>query len=264
LEFLAGAFPLSPEFTPDYPDHSFEELPEPIRVHIWNYTLYVREITEASEEDVKALFKRMNQNVVTLNAQELRHATYSGEFIKLMEELAEDDYWAENKIATARDIRRMTDVEFISDLFVSLMHGIQDKTKELDKYYNMYETSLPEKVKWQARFLRIRELIMAILPDLRNTRWHYKSDFYTLFIAINEALEAGDIPQRNYGRLGTALVSFANKITHAISKESSRGVVLREYLNYASAATKSTTDKNRRATRHKYVLAIISKYIKAK
>jgi hypothetical protein len=97
LEFLNDEFPVSEVYSVDYADFNFTDLPQEVKQKIWDYTLFAREITGASAEDVRNLFRRMNKNVVALNSQELRHATYSGAFIKTMEEIAEDEYWAENR-----------------------------------------------------------------------------------------------------------------------------------------------------------------------
>ena len=93
LDFISGEdLHLSDKYNSEYADYCFSDLPQSVQSEFWGYLLYVREITNASEEDVRNMFRRMNKNVVPLNAQELRHATYSGEFIKLMENLSEDEY----------------------------------------------------------------------------------------------------------------------------------------------------------------------------
>lgn len=265
LEFLDGEFSLSEEFNPEYTDYDFQELPDDIKTHIFNYTLYVREITDASEDEVRNLFKRMNVNVVPLNPQELRHATYSGEFISLMEKIAEDEFWAENKIVTPNEIRRMKDVEFISDLFVSMMHGIQDKTKELGKYYQLYESKFEDKQTHFEMFLDIKNIIYLIFPDLKETRWRNKSDFYTLFIVLSRIIKENYlIPQQKYSNIKTDLLKFSKTIDVAVKKERKGRELPKEVANYVNAVTKSTTDKDRRITRHKIILKIISKYAKRK
>lgn len=265
LEFIDGEVSLSEEYNPEYADFEFNDLPEGIRRHILNYILYVREITDASEDEVRNLFKRMNVNVVALNAQELRHATYSGEFINLMEEIAEDEFWAENKIVTPNEIRRMKDVEFISDLFVSMMHGIQDKTKELDTYYQLYETRFEDKQDHHRTFLDIQGIINSIFHDLKETRWRNKSDFYTLFIVFSELIKENYlIPQQKYSNIKEDLLKFSETIDVAVKKESKGRRLPKEVANYVNAVTKSTTDKDRRITRHRIILKIISKYAKRK
>jgi hypothetical protein len=264
LDFIHGDFALSSEYTPEYVDYKFDDLPEPRKVDFYSFILYVREITEASEEDVRNLFKRMNRNVVALNPQELRHATYSGEFIRLMEEISEDDFWAENRIISAKEIKRMIDVQFISELFISMMNGIQDKTKELDSYYEIYETEFTNKIQWRKHFQKTIDLILEILPDLKDHRWKNKSDFYSLFMVLARIPDGHYIPEENIKKLRKDLLLFADKINEA-SKKTSKGIKFDTVvLNYMNAVTKSTTDKDRRSIRNKILSSIISKYITRK
>lgn len=55
LEFIDGEVPLSEDYNPEYADYEFKDLPGDIRRHILNHILYVREITDASEEEVRNL-----------------------------------------------------------------------------------------------------------------------------------------------------------------------------------------------------------------
>lgn len=261
LEFINGEFSLSDQYTPEYADFSFSDLSNNVKQSIWDYTLNVREITNASEEEVRTVFKRMNKNVVALNPQELRHSTYSGEFIKLMEEIAEYEFWAENKIVTAREIRRMNDVQFISDLFISMMNGIQDKTKEMDNYYQMYDLTIPDKAKWQKQFLDIMGIIGKLFPNLKDTRWKNKSDFYSLFIALDDLTEEKTLKIK-YDALRKDLISFAEQITEAALKENKTKRFKKEIVDYMNAVTKSTTDKDRRVLRHNILISHLQKHIK--
>lgn len=261
LEFIDGDFSLLEEYTPDYADFLFKDLPPEIQKKFWGFTIFAREIVDVEEEDVKNLFKRMNKNVVTLNAQELRHATYDGEFIKLMEEEAEDTFWSENKIVTPNEIRRMSDVQFVSDIFISMMNGIQDKTKDLDRYYQLYESEFIDKSKWRDRFSTIKQNILKIIPDLRETRWKNKSDFYTLFIALNSLMnENKNLQENKLLKLQKELKYFSDKISKAAQKTSKGKSLSKDFANYLNAVTKSTTDKDRRLTRHKIIINILNKF----
>lgn len=263
LEFLNDKLSLSEEFTPEYAECTFGDLPDSLKKKFYNYIFYVREITDATEEDVRNLFKRMNRYVVPLNPQELRHATYQGDFIKLMEQLAEDEFWAENKIVTPNEIRRMNDVQFISDLFVSMIHGIQDKTKDLDKYYEKYEEDFSEKTKWHKIFDKIQNIIEELLPDLKHTRWKNKSDFYTLFIALHEITSANRyVPKPAYVKLRRELTAFAEKVSEATKKDHIPKEFSKDIATYANAVTKSTTDRDRRSDRHKIIYSLVSKLSK--
>ncbi len=262
LDFIKGEFSLSEKYTPEYADFDFDDLPDSVKQVFWSFTIYIREITGASEEDVRNLFRRMNKNVVALNAQELRHATYSGFFIKLMEEISEEDFWAENKIVTTNEIRRMKDVEFISTLFISMMNGIQDKTKEVDNYYQSYEESFSDKDILKNKFQSIEQTIIELLPNIKDTRWRNKSDFYTLFMVLSNIKdEKKYIPKKDYKKVQKELERFSEEVSLATQKGVTKKIS-KEVRDYANAVTKSTTDKDRRIIRHRIIYKKLSRYSK--
>jgi hypothetical protein len=263
LDFLNNEFTVSEEYSPEYSDYNFEDFPLEIKQTIWDYTLYAREITNATEEEVRNLFKRMNKNVVALNSQELRHATYSGAFIKTMEEIAEDEFWTENKIVTPNEIRRMKDVQYISDLYISMLKGIQDKTKEMDDYYKYYEENgFEEKFKTFKTFQNNINLIVKIFPNVKDTRWKNKSDFYTLFMVINEIGYDRIVDSRKIKSIRKELDSFSKIVMEATKKENKAKKYSKDIAMYVNAVTKSTTDKDRRIIRHKIIKKTIIKYLK--
>ncbi|MFO0792942.1 MAG: hypothetical protein U0586_02645 [Candidatus Brocadiaceae bacterium] len=54
-------------------------------------------------------------------------------------------------------------------------------------------------------------------------------------------------------------MKFSESIDVAVKKTTKRKKLPEEVANYENAVTKSTTDKDRRVTRHKIILKIISK-----
>ena len=109
LEFLEGEYEIMESESPTFGGKEFKDLSDGSKKDFWDYPLVTRELKTSREDEVRIVFKRLNRYVVPLNKQELRNATFRGEFIELIKGLANDDYWADNKIVTAADIRRMRD-----------------------------------------------------------------------------------------------------------------------------------------------------------
>ncbi len=86
LAFLAGDFALEDE-SPSWAGLAFEDLSVHDRKRVFEYNFVVRLLPEMPDDEVRAIFQRVNKNTTVLNGQELRHATYWGPFIKLMEEI---------------------------------------------------------------------------------------------------------------------------------------------------------------------------------
>jgi len=184
LEFIEGKFELTETDTEAWRGLSFDDLLENQKKTVFGYNFQVRLLPEMPEIELRAMFSRLNRNVVALNAQELRHATYWGPFIKTMEKLADEDAWTAFGLFTPNDVRRMLDVEYVSELAVALLHGLQNKKDSLEKWYGAYEENFDEQPEVETTFLKVTGEIAQLLPDIRNTRWRKKSDFYSLFLYL--------------------------------------------------------------------------------
>jgi uncharacterized protein with ParB-like and HNH nuclease domain len=89
LEFIEGQFSLKEEDSPSWASMYFEDLSGNDKKKIYSYTFIVRILPDTPDEEIRGIFLRLNKNVVALNAQELRQATYWGPFIKTMQEISD-------------------------------------------------------------------------------------------------------------------------------------------------------------------------------
>ncbi len=184
LEFINNSFQLDSKDSPTYADMTFDDLTSEQKKKIYSYLFVVRLLPEMSDIELREIFSRLNRNNVVLNPQELRQATYWGQFIQTMNEISDDDIWRELGIFSANDVKRMLDVEFISELTIASIHGVQNKKLTLDKYFEMYEHEFPEKADTKFTFGIVTREIASLLPTNSKTRWAKKTDFYTLFVLL--------------------------------------------------------------------------------
>jgi len=121
-------------------DMAFADLSDDQKKAFFGYRFVVRYLNTDSDDEVRDMFRRLNKFLTPLKPQELRNATYAGPFVRLVLDLADDEYWTENRIVTPSSIRRMGDVEFISELLIGVMHGPQaGSSAVIDDYYKQYE-----------------------------------------------------------------------------------------------------------------------------
>ncbi len=104
LEFLSNDFPLGDD-SGSLAGSTFDELTPEQKQRVFEYKFVIRELPPLSEPEIREIFGRLNRNNVVLNAQELRHATYWGEFITSMKAISQNDFWVTSGIFTANDIR---------------------------------------------------------------------------------------------------------------------------------------------------------------
>lgn len=195
FELLKKYYPFPEQFDEELEGLTFHTLSKDLQEKFLLYDLSCEQLRKAIDVEIKDMFVRLNKNNVKLNNQELRNALYEGDFKKLAYNLADEtvDFFLDNKILSLASIKRMGDAEYVSELLFSIMYGIQDKKKKLDKYYaDNEEMEEGEGKKTKKNFNKIIGIIEGIFKnDIKTTRFKNKGDFYSLFYVICELLKEG-------------------------------------------------------------------------
>jgi hypothetical protein len=269
LEFIGGTD--EPGFSLDFLETdsewfelTFDDLPDHEKTSFFQYQLGVRMLQNASDKEIRDLFTRFNENLTPLTAQELRHATYLGPFVKLAESQASDLYWAENRIVTPEDIRRMRDVEFVSELLIGATDGPQAGNRAtIDDYYRNFEeysSVTPELDATRRLFRRTLDLIQEVLPDLKNTRWRNKSDFYSLFIALAFLLRENTLPETRTEEFRKSLDSFTTQVTSY--QKDDNAPVPDPVATYVKNVVRGSTDQSNRGLRHQALIKTLGSHFR--
>jgi hypothetical protein len=258
LSFVAGEFDLEDE-SPGWAGLSFEDLLQQDRKKVYEYNFVVRLLPEMPDEEVRAIFQRVNKNTTVLNAQELRHATYWGPFIKLMEEISNFEFWSDSGMFSANDRRRMLDIEFISELAVATLNGLQNKKKQLEEFYQQYETKFEDQEKLRTIFVRVLGEIEQMLPGIAKTRWRKKSDFYTLFVKLGRHSNELPLAAERRQLASNLLNDFAQTVDRVISDNvpETEGKDQRIF-NYVRYVERAASDLGARKERERVLDEILS------
>ncbi|MCK2237110.1 MULTISPECIES: DUF262 domain-containing protein [unclassified Crossiella] len=223
------------------------DLPDGTRISLQEYAFTVETIKGASSVELNEAFDRLNRNVARLNPQELRHARYSGAFVAKVEKLADHPLWAEIGLVTPSRVRRMLDVEMVSELYVVAMDGIQDK-ESLDNYYADYD----EEIKGEAEadyvcdeaLRRISEV--ANLYPFKSFRFKNLADFYSLWAAVIKIAGEGVVPEA--AQIAARLTDFADEYKAQHSNRS---------RNYRLAVVQGSNKKTNREIRAEVLRKVI-------
>lgn len=250
--------------TSTWKNKTFEELSDAERARYYDYAFEVRYLKNASDDEVRDMFRRLNKFLSPLKPQELRNATYMGPFVTLTLDLADDDYWVENRIVTPADIRRMTDVEYVSQLLIGVLHGPQGgSAKSIDDYYEQYEDfddEFPEQRRAEQLFIQALDAIKLIFPEIRGTRWSNKTDFYSLFVALASLLRKASPAKTKMPALRKELEAFADEVDERLANEKAKAE--EDVIRYVRAVEKGANDKRRRAERHAVVTELLKAFMK--
>ena len=254
LEFTAGGFTLA-EDGADWDGDLFEDLSSDRKKQIRQYKFSVRVLPELSDALLREIFGRLNRNNMALNKQELRNATYWGEFIDTMKHLADLTFWVESGVFTANDFRRMLDVEFVSELAIAVLFGQQNKKDNLDRFYADFEEEFPAKAEVRRTFELVCAALRQVIDWDSSTRWKRKSDFYTLFSYFAEIVSLLPLDREDVARHEAKLKTFSAEVSEYLSLDHSAPDAVRDY---ARSVQRAASDLQNRRVR----LSALTAYVK--
>lgn len=164
----------------------FNELNPSVQGRILETQLSVN-VLPANVDDVTVLsiFQRMNSTGLKLNDQEIRNATYFGEFKDSSYALAysQNQRWQQWGIFSRQDVAQMKEVELTSDLMGFLLKGVLARRKgTIDSLYKEYEDDFSRREEIEERFSETFDLLDAVygadvspalLRRFKSSAWFY-------------------------------------------------------------------------------------------
>lgn len=227
----------------------YSELPDDTKIALLEYVFAVENISKASPTELNEAFDRLNRNVARLNKQELRHARYGGEFLRKVEGLAEHPFWAQIGIATPARIRRMLDVEYVSELYIVSMKGSQDGKDYLDYYYAANDSEITDGKRADENFTATQDILRKLDEEfpLRSSRFSNLADFYSLWVAVSDLVRSGTSVDLEAAI--RALAAFAGEIEDQATDRA------RSYLLAAVQGSNKKSNRDIRADTLRAILA---------
>ena len=170
----------------------WRDLERATKERFWNYTLIVEMLNDVSDAPIKNIFDRINRNSRKLVPQEMRHAKYDGWFIKFAEAESEMTEWRTLGVVTTARIKRMADVQFISELLAIILKGQMQgfDHNSLDQLFAEYEdisdhpTFIEEDFAATVRNTKNRILDLLQREPNLITFFKIQSHFYTLWALL--------------------------------------------------------------------------------
>ena len=260
LGFLRDGFKISKAHSSDFGGKFYSELPEGVQTAILKYELSVDLLLDAPDKEVLDIFARLNSYAVKLNPQELRNATYFGEFKTLAYSLGLEyvSFWTENRIFTDAQVLRMDEAELASDLLVALLEGTKSQ-KAIEAYYKKHDDELKEKAKLAQNFRKTMDTIGALSAgSLAGSSFKSSVLFYSLFCAIhhhlyglpNLKITRKPFKETQYPKVWNALES----VDAIIKKDKPEGAE----ATFVDSLRRHTTDEPVREARTEFLAKLIA------
>lgn len=240
----------------------WKELERPTKDRFWNYELSVEMLPDVTDAAINSVFERINRNSRKLTAQEMRHARYDGWFITYVEQEAARQEWKTLGVVTTARVKRMADVQFVSELCAVILKGciVGFDQDALDNLYAEYEDpsettgsaedELPDEVE------RVKAVISEILrrePELGKylkTYGHFYSLWAFLHLNRDGSVEIETIAT-NYRRFLASVTAVSGaadtaKVETAKETGGSSWKAVLEYANYFRGASTDLTPRSKR------------------
>jgi hypothetical protein len=187
LDFVEGKYRLSKTLKGPWAGKTFGGLATQEKDRVTTYAFSVEVFHGISDLEVLEIFSRLNTYSVSLNKQELRNGKFFGLFKQSAYSIAYEhlEFWRRHRIFTEQNIARMLEAEFVSELFIAFLDGMQDKKNSIDAFYDQYDENFNEQGRVEKAFREVVDDISQTIGDaLSVTEFRRPPLLYSLFCAI--------------------------------------------------------------------------------
>lgn len=247
----------------EFAGHRYSTLEPELQSTFLSYPIAVEHLINASIDDVLEVFSRLNSYTVALNSQELRHATYQGEF-KWSVRAAVQRWpvlWEKLDVVSRSGRTRMLDDELMAQMFGVLIDGVKDGGQQyIRSLYSRFDGIFAQSEQINQKLDASLEYLSYNLGDvLQQSPIRTAPHFLMLFAAISHfkhGIPEGDIgeklPQRSPGALSDSAI-IANNLGTLSSilsmQESEARSMLQDQFNFWVASRQSTQTIRSRSPR---------------
>lgn len=254
MEFLGGAFAVTTS-TSAFHRKRYRDLDRDDQQRYLNTAVGIDLVLQAEQSEVLEMFRRMNSYMAPLKPAEKRHAEFTGPFKWFINGLA-DEYspvLESYRVLTPKQIVRMGDAEFITELAQVLDVGIVDKSPAaLKRIYKDYDDEFPAEDEFTAKLDEFFELMKTAFKPLVGTQLMKSYHLYSLFCALMGrkygfpgSRELRIRKRGSYFRSRKNAMTILQELAKALADDDEDG----EYAEYLAVSGEQTTRKATREPR---------------
>lgn len=207
LDFMEGKYRLARTLKAPWAGKVFAALDSEQKDSVSTYAFSVEVFHGISDLEVLEMFSRLNTYSVSLNKQELRNGRYFGLFKQAVYSTAYEhlEFWRRHRVFTEQNIARMLEAEFVSEVFIAFLEGMQDKKKSIDSFYDRHDEEFREQTRVEKRFREVVDDLEESLGEaLASTVFRRPPLLYSLFCVVYH---------RRYGLPRTSISSPKKALT---------------------------------------------------
>lgn len=203
------------------------------------YNVVIRDLGNASEDEIKEIFKRINSVGYALNAVEINNALYDGEYINLAKELLDDCVLYKYGVFSNNDSVRMKDLEYMITIISTVEVGTYfTSTKENESFIKQYDDEYRNKNTMKS-IINEAFNVIDYVEFSKNSMWLNKTCMFTLICELAFAIKQGKTI--NKSKCKTMLIELEESI-----RKSKEGDYEYIFTNYMIQATGSKLGRKKR------------------
>ena len=276
LTFIKDGFKISKAHHEDFGGKYFSGLDKETQRDILKYEFVVDLLQDMRDNEVYDVFARINTYSEKLKAQEQRNAKWFGEFKSSVYLLAKEfvPFLETNKVFTSKQILRMAEAEFISELLLAIQEGIRERLKKvIDNCYAKYDDDFSSRKVHEKRFRESMDIIGGVLgDDLPQLEFRATRLLYPLFCAVyhmkfglpNLGAARSSFKATDYPKLKMALEGVDELIDKIeTAKDSNESITLSpENRKFYDAYSEHWVHADKRKTLTEYICKQFAKALK--
>lgn len=236
----------------------FRDLDDETQQAFISYQIEHSTILSATRAELLEMFRRMNAYTAPLKEAEKRHSTYQGEFKWFIAQITEGCWSAllsAYQVLTEKQIARMADAEFVSDMILVLETGIQAKRNSgIDKLYKEYDEKFPKQIEYANILVEFNNDLVGPLAGIRGshiTKSYVMHSLFCAYAAIRYGYPGSEefvqTPSRTFKIDFESATARLLELAEAHEDQEDNG----PHKEYVEACTSSTTQQAQRKIRTK-------------
>jgi hypothetical protein len=220
---------------------SYKDLSDKEKIEFLEYEVVIRDLGNKSIEEIKEIFRRINSTKYSLNAMEIHNARFDGAFKKFAEGISQLEFFDQNRIFTATDIKRMNDVVFCLTFIITILSTYFNRDDEFEQFLSKYNDEFEYEDELNSEIKTVLATIEKLDLDDKSRGWK-KADMFTLIVELHRLIYKQRV-ELSPSAIGHKLSVFYNLVDD-------RSYVSNLIVNsYRKATLSGTNDRASRITR---------------
>ena len=242
FDFFDDKFPISKKYSAEFGGKLFKELPTEIQDRFYDYEIMVFEIVNASDDETKEMFKRLQKGMPLTAGEKLKAET--GNIRNFILELTKTRFFSD--VVNVRDYRGAY-YQMCSQILALEIFGIKDvKFKILeDMHTENKNLDLNEKVPTQVKKV-INFLSRAF--ENKTPELHTRAGIVSLYILVSTLMKEYSLKDKE-DLIKDFVIYFQEKLRETEEKENNP-----ELLKFLNAISHSSDGANSIRTRHEILM----------